>query len=169
MSKKSSGKVWPYILGGSITLVFGMCVATVMVTSKANIQESNTYMSKYQEADAKANELINAQIDFNKKYNFIYVTEGIGGENPLIKYKVTDKNGNAINDAKINIHISRPETAEFNQELNECQCADGIYTFSGATFPKVGVWNIIARVQVGDHYRFLNIKADTRIKEAFEF
>ena len=42
MSKKSSGKAWPYILGGAITLVFGMCVATVIVTSKANIQESNT-------------------------------------------------------------------------------------------------------------------------------
>jgi hypothetical protein len=34
---------------------------------------------------------------------------------------------------------------------------------------KAGVWNIIAKVSVGDDYRFYNIKADTRIKEAFEF
>ncbi|WP_428739728.1 FixH family protein [Sulfurimonas sp.] len=169
MNKQSSGKIWPYIVGGSITLVFGFCVATIMVTSKANIQESNAYMSKYQDADAKANEFINAQIAFDKKYNFTYVTEGIGGEIPLLKYKVTDKNNSSVNDAKIILHISRPETAEFNQELNEATCEDGVYTFSGAKFPKVGVWNIIARVQVGDDYRFLNIKADTRIKEAFEF
>ena len=169
MSKPSSGKIWPYIIGGSITLVFGFCVATIMVTSKADIQESNAYMTKYQEADLRANELINAKIEFNKKYDFAYVTEGIGGENPILKYKVTDKNGSAVENAKIILHISRPETAEFDQKLNEATFEDGVYILSGAKFPKVGVWNIIAKVEVGDDYRFLNIKADTRIKEAFEF
>ncbi len=169
MSQKSSGKIWPYLVGGSITLVFGMCVATIMVTSKADIQESNVYMSKYQEADLKANELITDQINFDKKYNFNYITECIGGEKSLIKYEITDKNNNPVDDAKIVLHISRPETAKFNQELSEFHTQNGIYTFEGATFPKAGVWNIIARVQVGDDYRFLNMKADTRIKKAFEF
>lgn len=169
MSKASSGKIWPYILGGSITLVFGFCVATIMVTSKADIQESNAYLTKYQDADAKANEFINAQIAFDKKYNIEYVTEGIGGENPQIKYKVTDKNGVLINDAQVLIDISRPETEKFNQQLEKFTVADGVYTFEGAKFPKEGVWNIIAKVQVGDDYRFYNLKADTRIKEVFEF
>ncbi|WP_304545838.1 FixH family protein [Sulfurimonas microaerophilic] len=169
MAKLSSGKIWPYILGGSITLVFGMCVATIMVTSKADIQESNAYMSKYQEADARANEFINAQINFDKKYNIEYVTESIGVDKPQIKYKVTDKSGKLIDNAEIIIDISRPETEKFNQLLETFTVQEGIYTFEGATFPKVGVWNIIARVQVGDDYRFYNLKADTRIKEVFEF
>ncbi|MFT7860490.1 MAG: FixH family protein [Sulfurimonas sp.] len=167
--KKSSGKIWPYIVGGSITLVFGMCVATIMVTSKANIQESNAYLSNYQEADARANELINAQINFDRKYNIEYVTDGIGGKNPEIKYKVTDKDGNYINTAKLLVDISRPETAEFNQQLKEFSVKDGVYTLKGAKFPKVGVWNLIAHIKVGDDYRFYNLKADTRIKEVFEF
>lgn len=169
MSKQSSGKIWPYILGGSITLVFGMCVATIMVTSKADIQESNAYLSKYQEADAKANELINAQIAFDKKYNVAYVSEGIGGEAPKIQYKITDKNGNVVNTAEVLVDISRPETGKFNQALKDFTVKDGVYTFEGAEFPKVGVWNLIAHIKVGEDYRFYNLKADTRIKEVFEF
>lgn len=169
MSQKSSGKIWPYIVGGSITLVFGMCVATVMVTSKADIQESNAYLSKYQDADARANELIYARIEFDKKYNVAYVTEGIGGESPQLKYKVTDKDGNAVNDAELLVDISRPETAKFNQELKNFTVENGVYSFDGAQFPKVGVWNLIAKVKVGNDYRFYNLKADTRNKEVFEF
>lgn len=169
MAKPSSGKIWPYLLAGAITAVFGMCVWTVKVTSSANIQESDAYMTKYQEADAKANDYINARIAFDKKYNIAYVTEGIGGDQPILKYKVTDKAGNPVSDAKIIVQLSRPETAEFDQKLDRLTQQEGIYSLEGAKFPKVGVWNIIAKISVGDDYRFYNIKADTRIKEAFEF
>jgi len=169
MKLLESGKLWPYGVGIAITLVFGFCVATIMVTSKANIQPSNDYMVKYQEADAKANDYIQAKIAFNKKYNVEYVTESIGGKNPVVKYSVKDLKGNPVNDAKIVISVSRPETSEFDQTLENPKVQNGIYSFEGAKFPKAGVWNIIAKVTVGDDYRFLNMKADTRIKEAFEY
>jgi len=169
MKLLESGKLWPYGVGIAITLVFGFCVATVMVTSKANIQPSNDYMVKYQEADAKANDYINAKIDFNKKYNIAYVTESIGSKNPIIRYEVKDVNGKPVNNAEIVISISRPETSEFDQTLENPKVQNGIYSFEGAKFPKAGLWNIIAKVKVGDSYRFYNIKADTRIKEAFEY
>jgi len=165
----SNGRIWPYAIGISITMVFGFCVATIMVTQSANIQESDAYMTYYQDADAKANDLINAQIAFDKKYTIEYVTDGIAQNGALIKYRISDKNANLINDAKIILTTSRPETAEFNQELQNPEIKDGVYTFSGAVFPKEGVWNIIAKVEVAGEIRFFNIKADTRIKEAFEF
>jgi len=169
MKLLESGKLWPYGVGIAITLVFGFCVTTVMVTSKANIQESDAYMVKYQEADAKANEYIKAKINFNKKYKVTYVTESIGSQNPEIKYEIKDLSGKPISNAKIVIAISRPETQKYDQKLQNPKVKDGIYTFEGAKFPKVGVWNIIAKIQIGKDYRFLNVKADTRIKEAFEF
>ncbi|MBA1438166.1 MAG: FixH family protein [Epsilonproteobacteria bacterium] len=169
MAKPSSGKIWPYILVGSITAVFGMCVWTVKVTSSANIQESDVYMTNYQDADKKANDFINARIAFDKKYNVKYVTEDIGGKQPVIKYQLTDKEGKAVENGKIVVQISRPETAEFDQTLENFTQEDGVYSLSGAKFPKAGVWNIIAKITIGDNYRFYNIKADTRIKEAFEF
>lgn len=166
---KSNGRIWPYAIGISITMVFGFCVATIVVTQKANIQESDAYMTHYQDADANANDLIEAQIAFDKKYKIEYITDSIQENNSVIKYRLTDINENPVNDAKIRIATSRPETAEFNQELDSPVVENGVYSFSGANFPKVGVWNIIAKVNVGDQSRFFNIKADTRIKEAFEF
>lgn len=165
----SSGRIWPYAIGISITMVFGFCVATIVVTQSANIQESDAYMTHYQDADAKANELIEAQIAFDKKYTIEYISDGIAKENGIIKYRLTDKNSLAVNDAKIIVATSRPETAQYNQTLQNPTVIDGVYSFSGALFPKVGVWNIIAKVETSDESRYLNIKADTRIKEAFEF
>ena len=170
MSKnKSNGRVWPYAIGGSIIMVFGFCVATIFVTQSAHIQESDTYMTYYQEADAKANDLIKAEIAFNKKYTIEYITDGISEKDSVVKYRVTTKDKSSVNNAKVTLATSRPETKEFNQTLNEPKVENGVYSFSGLEFPKVGVWNLIAKVEVGDDFRFYNIKADTRIKEAFEF
>jgi len=166
---KSSGRIWPYAIGLSITVVFGFCVATIMVTQKAHIQESDVYMTHYQDADANANALIKSQIAFDKKYIIEYITDGLSPKNAVIKYKITDKEANPINDADIVVATSRPETAEYDQKLVNPVVKDGVYSFSGASFPKIGVWNIIAKVNIGTESRFFNIKADTRIKEAFEF
>ena len=169
MSKSSSGRIWPYIIGGSITLVFGFCVATIVVTQSAHIQPSDTYMTYYQNADANVNKLIEARIAFDKKYKIEYLADGISAKDSVIKYKVTDVNGKSINSAKMLLATSRPETDVYNQKLESASVTDGVYSFKGAEFPKVGVWNLIAKVTIGSDSRYYNIKADTRIKEAFEF
>jgi cell division protein FtsX len=164
---KSSGRIWPYAIGISITIVFGFCVATIMVTQKANIQESDAYMTHYQ--DANANDLIKAQIAFDKKYKVEYLTQKILESGTIIKYKVTDADANPVNDAKIIIATSRPDSDEFNEKLENPKVQNGVYSFEGASFPKVGIWNIIAKVEAGKESRFFNIKTDTRTQEAFEF
>jgi nitrogen fixation protein FixH len=169
MKLLESGRLWPYGVGIAITMVFGFCVATVVVTSKANLQESDAYMTSYQDADINANKLIEAKLAFDKKYDVAYTTATISEKNPVIEYKVTDKTGKGVDDAVIVVAISRPETQKYNQKLTQPHIKDGVYSFEGATFPKAGVWNIIAKIQVGDDYRFLNIKADTRNTKVREF
>ena len=166
---KSNGKMWPYGIALSIVAVFGFCVATIVVTQKANIQESDAYMTHYQDADANANELIKSTIAFNQKYKIEYVSQSIGEAEALIQYKVTDLNSNPIDGAKIIVATSRPETSDFNQKLENPKVENGVYTFSGAKFAKGGVWNIIAKVEVGKNSRYYNIKADTRNNITYEF
>lgn len=166
---QNSGRIWPYAIGIAITLVFSFCMATVFITESSQIQESDDYMTHYQDADMNGNRLINARIAFDKKYNISYKTQNISGENPLIKYEITDKKDKAINNAVIKIQISRPETSEFTQVLENSTVDDGIYTFRGATFLKAGVWNIILKVNIGEDYRFYNIKADTRDANSYEY
>ena len=90
---KSNGRIWPYAIGLSITLVFGFCVATIVVTQTANIQESDAYMLQYQDVDAKANDLIEAKIAFDKQYNVSFISKEITTEYSTFKYSVSDKNG----------------------------------------------------------------------------
>ena len=162
MSKFSNGKIWPYAIGLAITGVFALGVGTIMVTSKADIQPSDSYMTYYQDADKRANEFIVARVAFDKKYNVEYVNNGIKQPKSDVSFKVTDKNGNVVKDAKVVISVSRPETEIFNKKYDRAELKDGVYTFRDVEFQKAGKWNIIAHISVGKENRFLNIKVDTR-------
>lgn len=165
----SSGRVWPYAIGIAITLVFGFCVATVFVTESSKVQESDAYMTHYQDADMHANELIHQRMLFDKRYKIDYISESIAGSAPKIRYRVSDLEGHPIDDASIKLSISRPETEAFDQTLEHPQVEDGLYTFVDAKFPKAGLWNIIAKVSVGEYERFYNVKVDTRSTNSYEF
>ncbi|QSZ42802.1 hypothetical protein GJV85_11980 [Sulfurimonas aquatica] len=165
----SKGRIWPYSIAASIILVFGFCVATIVVTQSAEIQESDAYMSKYQVADLNANILIQAKIEFDKKYNVKYLNSTTLKEDTDISYKISDKNGNAVNDAVLTLAISRPETNKLDQTLSPTIVENGVYTFTDAKFSKAGVWNLILKVEIGKNYRFLNIKSDTRNPTSYEY
>jgi nitrogen fixation protein FixH len=165
----NSTKIWPYAIGASILLVFGFAVATIVVTSTMPVEKSDIYMMYYQEADANANELIEARIAFDKKYNVEYITDTLSKKSTVIRYKVYDKNFNPVNSAKIKVIITRPNNHKDDQELNNPTVENGIYTFAPTTLPKEGRWNVMAKVNVDDLQRFYNVKADTRTKEALEY
>ena len=73
--------------------------------------------------------------------------------------------------------ISRPETDEFNEKFETPILKDRIYSFNDVKFSKLGVWNLLLKVEVGKDYRFYDVKVDTRknakvdmrIKKAYEF
>ncbi len=166
---KSNGKIWPYAISGSILLIFGACVATIIVASKLPVEKSDTYMMDYQSADAKANELIQEQIAFNKKYKIEYITDGLSQEKSILKYRVTDLDENPVNSAELKVVITRPNNHKHDQELLNPTVENGIYTFSAIKLPKPGRWDVMAKVNIDDLQRFYNVKADTRAKEAFEY
>ncbi len=163
MKNTLSARIWPYAVGGSIVMVFGFCVATVMVTTSANIQETNEYMTNYQSAEENANDYINSQIAFDKKYKIIYTPNELK-ENSKVAFKVTDLSGNIVEGAKLTILVSRPETHVYDQKIESATLEDGNYVFENVKFAKVGVWDIITKVEVAKDSRFYNIKVDTRNK-----
>jgi nitrogen fixation protein FixH len=166
---KSNGKIWPYAIGTSIVLVFGACVATVAVTNTMPVEKSDTYMMDYHEADAKANELIKAQIAFDKKYKIKYITDGLSLDESIIKYKISDLNLNPVENAKIEVVITRPNNHKYDQTLKSSTYENGVYTFDSVKLPVEGRWDVMAKVSVGDLQRYYNVKADTRAKEAYEY
>ena len=166
---KSNGMIWPYAIGTSIALIFGACIATIVVANQLPVEKSHTNMMGYHEADAKANELIEARIAFDKKYKIAYVTDGLSLDSSIIKYRVSDLNSQSVEDAKIEVIITRPNNHKHNQTLISPTYEDGVYSFSSIKLPLEGRWDVMARVSVGDVQRYYNVKADTRAKEAFEY
>jgi len=164
MNLIDSGKVWPYGIAVAITMVFSFCVATVIITSKGHINESNLYMEGYHSVDADANKILEADIAFNKKYNVIYKNNRLSTNGSDIVYTITDKNNKAIDDAKITLIITRPD-ADIDIEPKDPFVKDGVYTFSQVKLPREGRWDIMAKVTIGNDYRFYNLKADTRFKK----
>jgi nitrogen fixation protein FixH len=164
MKLLESGKLWPYGVAIAIICVFGFCVTTVIVTSKANIQESDAYMTSYQDADIRANELINARIAFDKKYKLAYATPKLEESGCDVKYKLTTVDGKPVENAEMILAISRPDTHEFDKKFKNPHVEDGLYVFSDVKFPKTGAWNLLLKVKVGDDYRFYDVKTDTRIE-----
>ncbi|MBD3824316.1 MAG: FixH family protein, partial [Epsilonproteobacteria bacterium] len=115
--KSNSGKIWPYIIGLSIVGIFGACVATVIVASSSPVQGSDLYMRSYHDADANVNELINAQIEFDKKYTIEYKTEKLSMAEAVIAYRITDKLGQAIDNANLEVVVTRPDVHKYDQKL----------------------------------------------------
>jgi hypothetical protein len=165
----SNGRIWPYAIGASIIMVFGFCVATVVVSQKRPVADSDTYMMSYHQADTDANSLIQSRIEFDKKYKVEYITESLSKENSIIKYRVTDLDSNPVNNANIKVVVTRPNSHENDQELQDPKVENGVYTFSAIELALPGRWDIMAKVNVGELERFYNVKADTRAKEAYEY
>ena len=166
---KSKGMIWPISISIGIALVFMLGVGTIIVANKVPVQESDRYMMSYQDADNKANDLIKAQIAFNKKYKIAYINNGLSLENTVLKFKVTDINSKPVNNANLKLIVTRPNSHEFDIKLDKPTVENGVYNFNSIKLPKEGRWNFIVKVSVDDLYRFYNIRADTRKKEATEY
>lgn len=170
MGITSNGKIWPYAISAAILIFFGAIVFSVtFIIKETPVEKSETYMMGYNHADIQANELIQARIDFNKKYKITYVTELLTQESTVLKYKVTALDGSDINDAKFLVRITRPDNQKHNQELRDPSIKNGVYTFKSVTLEKPGRWNVMAKVTIANEERFYNVKTDTRAKEFKEY
>ncbi len=167
--QKSNGKIWPYAIAIAIALVFVAAVATVIIAHKLPVEDSDTYMMGYHEADAKANDIIKARIAFDKKFQIEYLTEGLSLDNTVLKYRVSTLAGEPVDDAQIKVIITRPNKHKYDKELSNPSESQGIYTFSATHLDVAGRWNIMAKIKVGDLQRFFNVKADTRTKDAYQY
>jgi nitrogen fixation protein FixH len=166
---KNAGKKWPIIIVGSIFGIVLGSVATIVVAMDNPVEMSDLGMQGYHEYDANANEIIAAKIKFEQSYNVTYGGEQLDASGAVVSYKVTDKSGNPVNDAKINVMMTRPDSHADDIALENPSVEEGVYTFRSVALPKEGRWDIMANVVVGDKQRYYNLKADTRYPNVFEY
>ena len=165
----NAGKKWPWIIGLSIIGVVVACVVTVKVALNNPVEMSKYGMQSYHDYDDNVNDIITAQISFDQNYTIAFLTPQVTEKGTVIVYKISDKSNNAISNAKVEVVLTRPDTTDFDLNLSSPTVSEGKYTFNAVDLPKVGRWDILAKVSIGEKQRYYNLKADTRNPNTFEF
>ena len=166
---KNAGRKWPIIIALSIVGVIALSVGTVKVAIDNPVEMSDYGMQNYHEYDSNANDIIEAKIAFDQKYDIAFLTPQIAEKGTEIRYELHDKSGNAINDAKFEVVLTRPDTTKLDVPLDAPAVENGVYSFKAVDLPKAGRWDILAKVSVGGDQRYYNLKADTRNPNTLEF
>lgn len=166
---KSAGKKWPWIIVLSTFLIIGFSIATVKVAMKNPVEMADYGMQSYHTYDDNANDIINAKIAFDQHYKVSFVTPQISQMKSVLVYEVKDVSGNPIDNATIEVVITRPDTIKLDLNLTNPSVLEGRYTFKAIDLPKPGRWDIMAKITVGENQRYYSLKADTRNSNTTEF
>jgi len=165
----SDGKQWPIGVITSTILIIIACAVTIYIALLQPVQEDGDMMMDYHSLNANANDIIVANLIFNKKYELTYTGEAVSQEGSTLSYKLLDVNGQAVNNAKFDVILSRPILSGSEISLQEPKVDNGIYSFKNVQVSDKGRWNILAKVTVGDDYRHMNLKSDTMDKGVYEY
>ncbi|NPA51172.1 MAG: hypothetical protein GXO02_06050 [Epsilonproteobacteria bacterium] len=176
-SDKRSGKFWPLMILTFLFIGITLAFWTVKNTKSMPVQESNSFMMKYQIADKYYNEIQEAEAIFNKSYNAKILDMNLSDFKPkhlkrkvskiyalnklnTIRYKVTTKDGKSVNDANVTLLVTRPHTRADDKYYFNPQVKDGIYTFKNVDLKdKYGRYILRVRIQKGKAIKFIDSEA----------
>ena len=165
----SDGKHWPIgIIAATIFIVIA-CGVTIYVALLQPVQEDGDMMMDYHTLDTNANDIIVANIIFNKKYTLSYTGEAVSQEGSTLSYKLEDAQGNAVDDAHFEVMLSRPILHGSEITLGAPKVENGNYIFENVKVSKKGRWNILTKVSIGNDFRHMNLKANTMDKGVYEY
>lgn len=150
--KKTEKNYWPHSIVAGIILVIIACGFTIKIALDNPVEMDSYYLEKYQSVDANINEILEKQAIFDKNYEVKHQTVKftIGNTNKIL-LSIKDKNSNVlINDARVRLVISRPDTNKFNQEFILENGVNGQYVFQGIKSQKPGRWQVLTRISIND-------------------
>ncbi len=140
--------IWPIGITMSILAIGGMCIWTVAIAQSMPIQMDNSYFKDYRDVDMNINEIITKQKEFDTKYNVLLQQKDLKiGENSIL-VRVTDKQNSAINNASVDVLLTRPHTVENDIKLTYSTNKDGVYKFKPFNVQDLGRWQIQTRVTI---------------------
>jgi len=163
MSKpQEKANYWPHFIVASIFGVAGLCVWTVKIAVEHPVEMDSFYFDSYQNVDQDYNNIILQQQAFDKKYlvnlpdkDFI-----IGKENTLMISIEEIASEKSISDANITVVITRPETQRLDKKPKLLNVENGIYTFENFEVEKLGRWQIMSKVTIGELTTFKKLEVN---------
>jgi len=160
--KRDKALRWPIgILLGTAGII-ALCIGTIIFALQHPVQMDNDYNSKYRDIDKNINDIIEANIEFKKKYKLTYMKHPLKLKGTLIAYKLTTVDGKAVKDVKIEAILTRPNEVNNNITLTFTHKGKGLYEADLVDLPLKGRWNLFATVKIGEEKGFLRLRLDSR-------
>lgn len=170
MEKNNNKKTyWPHMIAGFLLVGFTLGYWTVKSASSMPVQESNSYMLKYQQADIHINEILELKAAFDKEYTItledveeIVMTDNIYSNrvqhNPVklthgmnsFSYVVRHKDGAITEDANVTFLFTRPHTRGDDVVEKNVKFVDGKYVTKAIDITKAGRYTLQLRVLIND-------------------
>lgn len=160
---KGDKNYWPHAIVAMILGVVGLSGWTISVAIENPVEMDSSYMLDYHTVDSDINQILEKQLAFGERYTIECLNDILKPQDEVLKFKVVDKAGQPVDNAKFEILLTRPETTEFDKKIEDLTFKEGIYYSNPLSFEKKGRWNIICKVRVGDYEGYKEIKTFTSI------
>lgn len=148
-SVKIERNYWPHAIVTMILLAIVACAWTIKIALDNPVEMDSYYLTKYQQVETNINEILEHQATFDANYQVKHESVKFTmNQNNSVTFSILDKNGKAIENAKVRLVISRPETNTNNQEFLLDKATNGKYTFEGIKVEKPGRWQILTRISI---------------------
>lgn len=152
--KKNKALHWPIGIFLSIVALVILSIWTIQKANEYPVVMDDFYFDKYQDVELNYNKIQKAQMAFDKNYNLSHNLKELKlGKNTLV-LTITDKQNNPVNNAKVQVKITRPFTNEQDKILKIISKNDGVYKLSSFEIDTIGRWQILSKVSVGDKVSF---------------
>lgn len=178
MAESKQKTYWPHMIVGFLLLAISLSYWTVKSASSLPVQESNTFMIKYQTADININEIHMLKNAFDAKYTIklenvemIAMTDNIHSKLPQpnsvkltqevndFSYTVVSKSGEVVKDANVTFLLTQPHSRSEDKLFLNVPYMDGKYQVKDVNITKAGRYTLQLRAEVGDTMGYSEVSA----------
>lgn len=146
---------WPYGIVTITIAVVGLVVWTIKTAAMSPAEEDRSYFMNYHDVDEKINDIREMEHIFKQRYRVVPLSHSLDmGENRF-RIRITDVNGEDVDNAQIKIRVTRPHTNQDDIPLGDMSYAeDGSYLSQPFEIKKTGRWKIESLVTVEGYSLF---------------
>jgi len=156
MSTKKERNYWPHAIIGIISAVVIGGIFSILAALEHPVQESTYFMVNYQNVEENAYELEKQKDAFDKNFDISYSIKKFRIGLNKLDLKITNKTtGKLVNNADINMLLTRPNTNNLNLKLKPIKVENGTYIFNKLDIKKLGRWKILTKINI-DKYKGFN-------------
>ncbi len=159
---KEKLNLWPHAIALSIFGVFGLCVWTVKEANNHPVEMDSFYFDKYQNVDDNYNKIMLQKQKFDSLYSIDVISPELAtSKESSIILKITHKDSSKpINDAKVEVLVTRPDTTRLDKHLKVLSAKDGVYNLSPFKVEKLGRWQIMSKVTIDNLTTFNKLEVN---------